>query len=131
MLTLFAVAFVLSEPTGAAAWRPVEAAYGRWQDCVVRGARQRAHEAISADVAGEEAAARCEAEAGQWREAYGAWLAAEHRDAALAEPMATVARCHMARRGAAAAAAYRPPAIAATRGAAARLCPEPPAVQAH
>lgn len=132
MLTMLALSLILvqPEPESGPAWTGVETAFDSWHLCTVRAARQRAHEAIPADEAGQEAVAACDAEGARWREAYGAWLAADHGDAALAESMAGFARCQMARRGAAAAVAYRPADLAAIRSrgpADERRCPPPPA----
>jgi hypothetical protein len=132
MLTMLALslALVQPEPDDGSAWTAVEAAFEQWHHCTVGAARQRAHEAISADEAGQEAATACEAEGARWRQAYGAWLTAGHGTEADAESMAAFARCQMARRGAAAAVAYRPAELASIRStgpADERRCPPPPA----
>ena len=134
MLTMLALSLALVQPEhdDGSAWTGVETAFDQWHHCTVAAAIQRAHEAISADEAGQEAAAACEAEGARWRQAYGAWLTAGHGSGTDADSMASFARCQMARRGAAAAIANRPadlPPIRSTGPADERRCPPPSAAQ--
>ena len=131
MLTMLALSLALVQPEHdeGSTWTGVETAYDQWHLCTVGAARQRAHEAIPADEAGQNAAVACEAEGARWREAYGAWVTAGHGAAADVESMAAFARCQMARRGAAATVAYRPAYLTAVRSggqADERRCPPPP-----
>lgn len=108
MLTLLALALIQAELPPEAAWGRVETTYQHWAACTSAAAREHAAEAADAETIGAQAAAHCDAAADDWRGAFAAWLQADHRDAAIADGMFVAARCHMVRRGAAAAIAYRP-----------------------
>jgi hypothetical protein len=117
MLTLLALALVQAELPPEAAWGRVETTYQHWAACTLAAAREHATEPADAETIGAQAAAQCDAAADGWRAAFSAWLLADHRDVAIADGMFVAARCHMVRRGAAAAIAYRPVVASRARGA--------------